>query len=63
MQRMLEEDPHKIRKIYGKRLMNAKGYVMFWEIHIKKHPDDFALKMLEVAKKILIKTQEEIDKI
>lgn len=43
--------------------MNAKGYVMFWEIHVKKHPDTFALNMLEVAKKILLKTEKEIDKL
>ena len=43
--------------------MNAKGYVMFWEIHIKKHPDTFATSMLEVAKKILIKTENEIQKL
>lgn len=43
--------------------MNAKGYVMFWEIHVEKHPDDFALKMLEVAKKILEKTEKEIEKL
>ena len=59
----MENDPYKIQAIYKKRLFNAKGYVMFWEIHVKKYPDDFALKMLEVAKKILIKTEQEIDKL
>lgn len=43
--------------------MNAKGYVMFWEIHVKKLPDPFALSMLEVAKKILLKTEKEIEKL
>lgn len=43
--------------------MNAKGYVMFWEIHVKKHPDPFAVNMLEVAKKILLKTEKEIEKL
>jgi len=60
---MLEEDSYKLKRIYAKRLMNAKGYVMFWEIHIKKHPDTFATSMLEVAKKILIKTENEIQKL
>lgn len=56
----MENDFYKIQQIYRKRLFNAKGYVMFWEIHVKKYPDEFALKMLEVAKKILEKTEKEI---
>jgi hypothetical protein len=60
---MSEIDPYKIQAIYKKRLFNAKGYVMFWEIHIKKYPDPFALNMLEVAKKILLKTEKEIEKL
>ena len=59
----MESDPYKIQAIYKKRLMNAKGYVIFWEIHVKKYPDKFALNMLEVAKKILIKTEQEIEKL
>jgi hypothetical protein len=55
-----EVDP---KSIYKKRLFNAKGYVMFWEIHVKKYPDPFALNMLEVAKKILLKTEKEIEKL
>lgn len=60
---MLEEDTYRLKRIYAKRLMNATGYVMFWEIHVEKHPDDFALKMLEVAKKIKEKTKKEIEKL
>ena len=59
----MEDESYKLKRIYGKRLMNAKGYVMFWEIHVEKHPDQFALNMLEVAKKILLKTQKEIEKL
>ena len=60
---MSEIDPYKIDCIYRKRLMNAKGYVMFWEEHVKKLPDAFATSMLEVSKKILLKTEKEIDKL
>ena len=59
---MTETDPAKIDRIYGRRLMNAKGYVMFWEEHVKKLPDEFALNMLEVAKKILKTTEREREK-
>jgi hypothetical protein len=54
---------YNISYFYKKRLFNAKGYVIFWEEQIKKYPDEFALNMLEVAKKILIKTEKEIEKL
>lgn len=54
-------DDYKMQRIYGKRMMNAKGYVIFWEEHVKKLPDPFALKMLEVAKTILAKTEKQIE--
>ena len=41
--------------------MNAKGYVIFWEEHVKKYPDKFATDMLVVAKKILTKTESKIE--
>lgn len=59
----MENDPYKIQSIYRKRLFNARGYVMFWEIHVKKYPDEFALKMLEVSNKILKTTEQEIEKL
>lgn len=43
--------------------MNAKGYVIFWEEHVKKYPDKFAIDMLAVAKKILTKIENKIEKI
>lgn len=43
--------------------MNAQGYVIFWQEHVKKLPDPFAVNMLEVAKKILLKTEKEIEKL
>ena len=58
-----EIDTYKVDGIYRRRLMNAKGYVMFWEEHVKKLPDQFALNMLEVSKKILSKTEKEIEKL
>jgi hypothetical protein len=59
---MEENDEYRIKRIYSRRLMNAKGYVLFWEEHVKKLPDEFALSMLEVSKKILLKTEKEAEK-
>ena len=49
-----------IRAIYSKRLMNAKGYVIFWQEHVKKYPDNLALTMLKVAETTLKKIEKEI---
>lgn len=43
--------------------MNAKGYVIFWQEHVKKYPDKFAIDMLEVSKKILEKIENKINKL
>lgn len=43
--------------------MNAKGYVIFWEEHVNKLPDEFALKMLEVARTVLLKTEKQYENI
>ena len=59
----MNSEEYKIEQIYRKRLMNAKGYVMFWEEHVKKLPDEFALKMLEVAKKILTNTEKKLEEL
>lgn len=59
----METDPYKIQAIYKKRLMNAKGYVIFWQEHVKKYPDKFALDMFEVSKKILEKIENKINKL
>jgi len=49
-----------IEQIYKKRLMNAKGYVIFWKEHVKKYPDDLALTMLKVAETTLQKIEKRI---
>ena len=43
--------------------MNAKGYVIFWQEHVKKYPDKLALTMLKVAETTLEKIEKEIDKL
>ena len=54
---------YQIKTIYGKRLMNAKGYVIFWKEHVRKYPDKLALTMLKVAETTLEKIEKEIDKL
>lgn len=57
-----ENDSYRINHIYKRRLMNAKGYVLFWEEHVKKLPDEFAIKMYDLSKKILEITEKEVEK-
>jgi hypothetical protein len=56
-------ETYQIKAIYGKRLMNAKGYVIFWQEHVKKYPDKLALTMLKVAETTLEKIEKEIEKL
>ena len=51
---------YEIKSIYSKRLMNAKGYVIFWKEHVNKYPDKLALTMLKVAETTLQKIEKEI---
>lgn len=59
----LNMETYQIKAIYGKRLMNAKGYVIFWQEHVKKYPDKLALTMLKVAETTLEKIEKEIEKL
>jgi hypothetical protein len=43
--------------------MNANGYVIFWQEHVKKYPDKLAMTMLKVAETTLEKIEKEIEKL
>jgi hypothetical protein len=60
---MKDQTPYTIKETYKKRLMNAKGYVIFWQEHVKKYPDKLALTMLKVAEAALEKIENEIKKL